>query len=611
MNIRVADYVAEFLIDHKINTVFSVTGGGAMHLNDAFGHADGMRVIYNHHEQACSMGAEGYTRLSGKIGCVCVTSGPGGTNTLTGVMGAWLDSIPMLIISGQMKYSTTIESTDIELRQLGFQEFNIIDAVKCMTKYAIFIKDANEISYHLEKALFLAEKGRPGPVWIDLPLDIQGKIINTENLIHFDKEREDTIRDTEIPDDVISIITDKIKKAKRPLILAGNGIRRSHAEDLFLEVAEKLNIPVVNSWNAHGLIYDDHPLYAGKPGTIGTRGGNFVVQNCDLLISMGCRMHIRLISYEYQYFAKNAYKIAVDIDAGELKKPTLDIDLPICTDVRTVLNGLLKSDYVNDGSHDQWIKWCKDINNKYPLVLPRYKEKASPVNPYVFMEALSQKLDGNDVIVASNGTACVCAFQVIKIHKGERMFSNAGASSMGYGLPASIGASISVNNSKRIICLEGDGSIQMNIQELQTVVYHNLNIKIFWLNNDGYHSIRQSQFSSFKGEERGYCGVNGESGISFPSAEKIAKAYGIRYYRVSRNSMIDSQLSKLLLTDGPAICEVILDKKQFFEPKLSSKVHVDGTISSPSLEDMYPFISSEEMKINMISLKDKEEYEVK
>lgn len=604
MKIRVADYIADFLLKNDISTVFSVTGGGAMHLNDAFGHKEGLQVIYNHHEQACSMAAEGYTRLSGKTACVCVTSGPGGTNTITGVMGAWLDSIPMMVISGQMKYITTIESTDIELRQLGFQEFNIIDVARSMTKYSVFVDDSKMIAYHLERAIYLAKHGRPGPVWLDIPLDIQGDKIDFDDVKHYDPE-EDVDKITPVAtDDQIETIFNQIEKAKRPVILAGNGIRCGDAQDLFIKVAEKLNIPVVHAWNAHGLLYDDHPLYAGRPGTIGTRGGNFVVQNSDLLISFGCRMHIRLISYEWKNFAKHAYKIAVDIDIRELIKPTIDIDYPIHADIKDVFNKILAKEYFFNTNHSDWIKWCKDINEKYPIVLDEYKNSISPINPYVFMKELSDQLSSNDVVVASNGTACVCAFQVIKMQVGQRMFTNAGASSMGYGLPAAIGASISVNNKRKIICLEGDGSIQMNLQELQTIVHHNLNIKIFWLNNDGYHSIRQTQFGTFKGEERGYCGVNKDSGISFPSAEKIAVAYGLRFLKIDRLTDIDTKIDKALKGNDPVLCEVILDKKQFFSPKLSSKVHADGTITSPSLEDMFPFISAEEMKENMIALKD-------
>lgn len=599
MKRRIADIVTECLIKHNIKKVFSVTGGGAMHLNDAFGHNESIRVMYNHHEQACAMAAEGYTRLSGEPACVCVTSGPGGTNALTGVMGAWLDSIPMIVISGQMKYCTTIASTDVPLRQLGFQEFNIVDCVKTMTKYAVMIEDAYSAVYHLEKAIYIATHGRPGPVWIDIPLDIQGEIIEELELKQYDCVEDENQLPPPIEEKQIADVFKKIGEAKKPVILAGNGIRRAKAEEEFLKAVEKLGIPVVNAWNAHGLLPDSHRLYAGRPGTIGTRGGNYVVQNADLLISLGCRMHIRLISYEWENFAKNAYKIAVDTDWGELHKPTVNIDCPIHADVKDFLRAIVQYMDSTVNVDATWVAWCKEINRKYPVVLEKYRKEEVLVNPYVFMEGLSKKLSKDDVVVASNGTACVCAFQVIEMKSGQRMFSNAGASSMGYGLPAAIGAAFSRSNDERVICLEGDGSIQMNLQELQTVLHYNLNVKIFWLNNDGYHSIRQTQNGIFKAKERGYCGVNKDSGISFPSAKKIAAAYGIKYVCIANHKELDDGIDATINGRGPVICEVLLNPAQNFEPKLSSKVEEDGRITSPSLEDMYPFLSREELAANM------------
>lgn len=599
MKKRVADIIADYLAENELNQIFSVTGGGAMHLNDAFGHHKQLKCIYNHHEQACAMAAEGFTRLSGKTAVVCVTSGPGGTNALTGVMGAWLDSIPMIVISGQMKYITTIASTNIPLRQLGFQEYNILDSARPMTKFCTMIKNAEDVLYYLQKAKHIAEAGRPGPVWLDIPLDIQGEKIEMESLKKYDPNENKSLFPLAPTDEQIDHIIKKISEAERPLILAGNGIRISHSVDLFLETVKKMNIPVVTAWNAHDIIGDDNPLFAGRPGTIGTRGGNFVVQNCDLLLSLGCRMSIRQISYQWENFAKHAYKIAVDIDEGELKKPTLDIDYPIHCDVKFVLEKLNGREFKYNNKHSSWILWTKEINDKYPVVLKEYYDYVKPISPYVFMEKLSQNLNGDDVVIASNGTACVCGLQVINVRDKMRMFTNAGASSMGYGITASIGASVS-DMSRKIVCLEGDGSIQMNIQELQTIVHYNLNIKIFWLNNDGYHSIRQTQFSSFDGEKRGYCGVNYESGLSFPEASKIAYAYGIPFCKIEELDDLD-KISVFLNKNGPGICEVVLDKTQFFAPKLSSKVNPDGTIVSPSLEDMYPFISREELSEAMIS----------
>lgn len=603
MKIRVADYIANFLTENGITDIFTVTGGGAMHLNDAFGHHPDLHCIYNHHEQACAIAAEAYARLTGKIAAICVTSGPGGTNALTGVMGGWVDSIPMLVISGQVKFSTTINSTEVRLRQLGDQEFNITDCVKCMTKYADMITEPLEIQYHLEKALFLATHGRPGPVWLDIPLNVQGETIETGDLKPYSQDEDSDELPPQISADTIKKVISRIQLAERPVILAGEGIRIGRAYKEFLRLIERLQIPIVTAWNAHDLMWDDHPLYCGRPGTVGTRGGNFVVQNSDLLISCACRMNIRQISYNWENFAKSAFKIYVDIDKEELCKPTLNIDFPIHGDIKDFFNNILESDFSGTNeSHRRWLNWCKAINEKYPAVLPLYYKKKAPINPYVFMKRLSEQLDENDVTVCGNGSACVCSFQSMVIKKGQRIFTNSGCASMGYGLPAALGAAVAMEK-QRVICLDGDGSIQMNLQELQTIVHNNLNIKIFWLNNNGYHSIRQTQTNMF---DSNFCGISTENGVSFPKAEKIAFAYDIPFTKIDRLDKLDQSLEKVLASDGPFICEAVLDPSQFFEPKLSAKYLPDGTIVSPSLEDMFPFLSEEEMETSYYQRKRKD-----
>lgn len=597
MKIKVSEYIANFFSNNGIDHIFTITGGGAMHLNDAFGHHEKLKCVYNHHEQACSIAAEGYARLTNKLAGVCVTSGPGGTNAITGVLGGWLDSIPMFIVSGQVKTSTTVWSTDLPLRQLGDQEFDIVSCVKTMTKYAHMITDATEIRYHLEKALYLCLNGRPGPVWLDIPLDIQAAIIDTESLNGFipedDKKENPVIEDNSIFSEVI----EKIKQAKRPVILAGSAIRLANSHKEFIQLIEKLNIPVVTAWNAHDNLWDDHRLYCGRPGTVGDRGGNFVVQNSDLLISLGCRLNIRQISYNWENFANKAYKIVVDIDKAELQKPTLKVDMPIHANVKDVINGLLNSNIdISKDLHKEWLEWAKDVNRRYPIVRDEYYENKSYANPYVFMRELFECLEEDDVVITGNGSACVCSFQAAYIKKGQRLFTNSGCASMGYGLPAAFGATVALDG-KRVICLDGDGSIQMNIQELQTIVHNNSNLKIFWLNNDGYHSIRQTQKNLFR---EPLVGVNGENGISFPQAERIAMAYGIKYYKIGSNSEIKDIVNELLSEEGPIICEVVLDPNQNFEPKLSSKVLPDGKIISPSIEDMYPFLDREEYEENIL-----------
>lgn len=590
MKIKVSDYIADFLYRNGIKDVFTVTGGGAMHMNDSLGHCPHLKCTYNHHEQACAIAAEAYARLSGELACVCVTSGPGGTNAITGVIGGWLDSVPMFVLSGQVKRETTVTATDVPLRQLGDQEYTIIDTVKPMTKYAVMIDDENKIAYHLEKALYLALEGRKGPVWLDIPLDIQGAVVETDNLEHFSRDEFET-KNYDIDDETANAIIEKIKNAKRPVILAGSGIRFSKSEDVFEQLIKKLHIPVVTAWNSNDLVPYDSPYFCGMPGTVGTRSGNFVVQNADLLLVLGSRMNIRMISYNKFDFAKNAYKIIVDIDENELKKPTISPDMPICADVKCVMEKLIGVDY--NGDHSQWLRWCKDLLVRYPAVQPKFYDNPSVLNPYVFIDELFERLESDDTICCSNGSACVVTFQAAKTKAGQRMFTNSGCASMGYGLPAAIGAAVYKKND-RIICLEGDGSLMMNLQELQTVFHNNYNMKIFILNNNGYHSIRQTQTNLFSPP---LVGVSADNGVSFPSFEKIAYAFDMPYEKVSSLADAD-KIQRVLDMNGPVICEVVLDYSQNFEPKLSSKVLDDGRIVSPSIDDMFPFLPKEEYEGN-------------
>lgn len=588
MKIKIAKYLSDFFVKNGIIDCFMVTGGGAMHLDDALGHQEGMRVIFNHHEQACSIGAEGYARISNRIPLVCVTSGPGGTNAITGVMGAWLDSIPMFVVSGQVKRETTTWSCqEIGLRQLGDQEFDIVHSVANMTKYCVMVTEPEEIAFHLEKALYLALHGRKGPVWIDIPLDVQGAMIETDELSHFVPSKEEMVKG--FSKQTVETVLNMIENANSPLILAGTGIRNGNAEGAFLELTRKLQIPVVTAWDANDVLAYDNPYYAGMPGTVGTRPGNFAVQNCDLLVSFGCRMNIRMIGYNKFDFAKNAYKIVVDIDPKELIKPTIKVDLPINADVKDLINAMLDSNYQVQKKHQKWLKWCKDVLYKYPAVLDSYHD-TELINPYVFIDHLFEKLNCKDRIVCGNGSACVITFQAAKVKQGQRMFTNSGCAAMGYGLPAAVGVAVE-NNSERIVCIDGDGSVMMNIQELATIAHNNLNIKLFILNNNGYHSIRQTQTNLFKPP---FIGVDKESGISFPNFEKLADAFGLKYFSFFNEKSADQVIKEVLNSDGPCVCEVIVDPTQFFAPKSSSKVLPDGRIVSPSLDDMAPFLDREE-----------------
>lgn len=507
-------------------------------------------------------------------------------------MGGWVDSIPMFIISGQVKRETTIHScSELGLRQLGDQEFNIINSVSNMTKYAVMLSNPDEIAYHLEKALYLALNGRRGPVWLDIPLDVQGAVIETGHLLHFDPLTEQYWNVPEVKDDVAETILAKIKAAKAPLILAGTGIRLGEAEPEFMKLVDKLKIPVVTAWNANDILSYDSPYFAGMPGTVGTRPGNFAVQNCDLLLSLGCRLNIRMIGYNHFDFAKNAYKIIVDIDSRELMKPTIRPDMPVHADVKELLHVMLTREYIPEDRHKDWVSWCNKLVKDYPSVLERYHKKSrDSINPYVFMDKLSALLLENDRIICGNGSACVITFQACKIKQGQRMFTNSGCAAMGYGLPAALGVAVS-DNSHRTICIDGDGSVMMNIQELATIVYNRLDIRLIILNNNGYHSIRQTQANLFQPP---MIGVDQNSGICFPDFQKLADAFGLAYFKVTYEQECTNVLEQMLAYHGPCICEAIVDPAQNFAPKSASKVLPDGSIVSPSLDDMAPFLDRNE-----------------
>lgn len=591
MKIKVAKYISQFLVNNGIKDCFMVTGGGAMHLDDAIGHQEGMHCIFNHHEQACAIAAEGYTRMTGKLAAVCVTSGPGGTNAITGVMGGWLDSIPMFIVSGQVKRETTTWScSEIGLRQLGDQEFDIVNSVSNMTKYAVMITNPQEIAYHLEKAIFLALNGRGGPVWLDIPLDVQGAMIETDELIHFLPEIENPWKIPEVIESVAVTVLEKIKNAKAPLILVGTGIRLGNAEEQLLNLLNKLKIPVVTAWNANDVVAGDSPYFAGMPGTVGTRSGNFAIQNCDLLISLGCRLNIRMIGYNHFDFAKNAYKIIVDIDPRELIKPTIKADMPINADVKDFILKLLETEYTPQEKHERWLDWCKSLVKDYPVVCEEYHRTDNGlINPYVFIDKLFGMLKNDDRIICGNGSACVITFQAGKIKQGQRMFTNSGCAAMGYGLPAALGVAVS-DNTKRTVCIDGDGSVMMNLQELATIAHNGLNLKLIILNNNGYHSIRQTQTNLFQPP---FIGIDAASGVGFPDFKLIADAFGISYYCLNNEENCEDVLKSALNCEGPCICEAIVDPTQNFAPKSSSKVLPDGRITSPSLDDMAPFLDRE------------------
>lgn len=855
MKIKLANYISETLVANGITQNFSVTGGGAMHLNDAFGHQKGMHTLYQHHEQACAMAAESYARIYNRPALLCVTSGPGGTNAITGVLGAWLDSIPMLIISGQVRYDNTArwaeEQNGTRLRAMGDQEFDITKSIDCMTKYSEMLTDPYRVRYALEKCIYLSQTGRPGPCWLDIPVDIQGKFIETDELIGFDPadyaaggdgwatapdattrsdvyplcrnafarspyeanavdrasvtsaaagipavsgsaaamtspaamaaeayaathripaDADTTNREAAVPPvdpQQVQTILEKIRASRRPIFYTGNGIRIAGAESLFLEVAHRLGIPVVVGWNGPDIIPSDDPLYVGRPGGRGDRPGNLAVQNADLILSIGSRLNIRQVGYDFKSWARDAYVIVNDIDAEELRKPSVHCDLAVHADARQLLQcllrelhvlghtpahplfqggeGLLRDDALRvchtelarqdvlsenaaaqtpaetaamsgtnaqaaktsteaaaqpitqtpaeasssdaatvnkettpAGTRLSWLATCAFYRDNYPTILPEYlapsdptlspEDPASFANVYALIKEVSDQAAPGQVTVVGNGSPCVAGGQAYRIKPGTRFISQDGVASMGYGLPAAIGAAVAVHASVEatpcggadaslpretadanagdaqqdhdysalaadpsfhesaddrlaaelrdpywtgrdehypayekhdILVLTGDGSIQMNLQELQTIISHQLPIKIFVINNGGYHSIRQTQTNLFRGEPLVGIGVDSGMGgvqdLSFPDMEKIAHAYGFPFIRAHHNEELHDAVAETLATDGPAICEIMVTLTQQFLPKSAAKRLPDGSIISPPLEDLAPYLPDEEM----------------
>lgn len=598
MKMKVSNYIAQVLADYGIEHVFTVTGGGAMHLNDALGHHPELHCIYNHHEQACAIAAESYARIHNKIALLCVTTGPGGTNALTGVVGGWLDSIPMLIISGQVRYDTTARSTGLGIRAMGDQEFDICKAVSSMTKYCEMVIDPMNIRKCLEKALYLAQSGRPGPCWLDIPLNVQGAFIETEDLQGWDSSEYEKTLPQSVSEDILSAVIEKIKRAKRPVLNAGNGIRISGGFQAFRTLIEKLNIPVVTGWNSIDLMEDDHPLYVGRAGIMGDRPGNFAVQNSDLVLSIGSRLSIRQVGYNFKTWAREAYVIVNDIDEEELKKPTLHVDLPICADAKTFmeqLNKKISGRAVFSG--EDWIAACQNWKKKYPVVQSKHYETGRYVNVYAFIKELSSRLHEGQTTVVGNGSACVVGSAAYVIKKGQRFIVNSAIASMGYDLPAAIGACVA-DRGQDIICVTGDGSIQMNLQELQTIYHHQMPVKLFVINNGGYHSIRQTQTNFFG---KPLVGIGVDSGdLSFPEMERLAWAYRIPYKKADKNENLAKVIEETLAVEGPIICEIFVDMEQKFEPKSATRKLEDGSLVSAPLEDLAPFLSRKELEEAMI-----------
>jgi acetolactate synthase-1/2/3 large subunit len=593
---KVSDYIIQFIADLGVKHVFTVAGAGNVHLLDSMRRNSEVQYICNHHEQACAMAMYAYSRATENFGVCIVTTGPGGTNTITGVCSAWVDSIPGLVISGQVKLSDTIGTSGV--RQRGIQEINIIEIVKPITKYAVMVQDPQMIRFELEKAVSIAKSGRPGPVWLDIPINIQAAQIDPEKLPGFVPAEVPTGPD----DPLIELATQTVQwlnQARRPVLLAGHGIRLAKALPEFQKLIEKLQVPVLTTWNAIDLLPSDDELYAGRPGTYGQRGANFVIQNSDFLLSIGSRLSIPQVGYDYSQFARAAKKVYVDIDPLELNKFSIPADLAIQADAKRFIVALLKilDEKYQPQDFLQWQKRCHDWQKQYPIDLREYENQQGFVNVFHFISVLSEELSENEIIIpTASGSGFTSSHQALKIKRGQRCFTSNGFAEMGFDLPGAIGACIALNK-PRVVTVTGDGGVQMNIQELQTIIHHKLPIKLFILNNRGYLTIRHTENALFNGMESG---TGPETGVSLPDMLRLGEVYGFKTYQISTHAHMRETIRTVLDTSGPVLCEVIMDPVQPLTPKTSFKQLADGRMVSPPLEDLYPFLDRKEFLDNMI-----------
>jgi acetolactate synthase I/II/III large subunit len=592
---KLSDYVAQFIAAQAVKHVFLFPGGGAMHLMDSFGHCDGIEYICNHHEQACAVAAEAYARVTNNLGVALVTTGPGGTNAITGLAGAWLDSTPCLFISGQVKRSDMKGESD--LRQLGVQEVDIVAVVKSLTKYAVTITDPLSIRYHLERAVWAAKSRRPGPAWIDIPLDVQASAIDAESLHGFSSEQSGPSRNEGSSEEAVARSIDLFNRAERPVILVGNGVRLSGAEADLLRLVEQLNVPVLTTRLGVDLIPASHPLSCGMPGCIASRGANFTLQNADWLLILGARLDMALIAYAPERLAPAAKKIMVNIDPAEIKKLGSIIDLELAMDAGLFIRKLLKeSAQIKAMDRSAWLARCAEWKSKYPFVLPEHRASASGVSVYAFSEALSDALGSDCIVLPGNaGNACELFLTAFKVKAGQRVFHNKGTGAMGFCQPAAIGACLA-GGRRPTICVDGDGGFQLNIQELETVKRLQLPIFFFVMNNQGYASIRASQQGYFKR----LTGADGTSGLTLPDITKIAEGYGLKAARISNPQNLRQQIDEVLRMPGPVICDVMIIPDEPRAPRVTSYQKPDGSMASAPLEDMWPFLDREEFNANMI-----------
>lgn len=591
---KLSDYVMQFLVHNGVSHVYMLAGGGAMHLDDSLGRCSELQYVCNLHEQACAIAAEAHSRVTNGLSAALVTTGPGGTNTVTGVAAAWLDSTPVMFISGQVKRADLKRNSGVRI--LGVQEIDIVSIVKSITKYAVTVEDPESIRYHLEKAGHLALTNRRGPVWIDIPLDVQAAEIDPSSLRAFDnKQSLRVIRREDLAANISQLI-EMLGVSQRPILLAGNGIRMAGAAEQFLPLAEKLGVPVLTTWLGLDLIPDDHPLCFGRPGSLAPRGANFALQNCDFLLIVGSRLDMAMTAYAHDRLARSARKIMVDIDEAEIRKMQTPIHLPIVADAGDFIQELrVQSEQMRLPSWKEWVARCQEWKAKYPLVLDEHRDRPGELSMYHFSEALGEQLAEFDVIVSgSSGFAIEIFLLCLRIKRGQRCFHNRGTGSMGLGLPAAIGAAVA--SGRRTVCVDGDGGFQMNIQELSTVQRLNLPIKFFVANNGGYASIRASQNGYFGR----LVGADKTSGVTLPDLGEVSRSYGVPFTRIDNKANMKSLIQGVLNSNGPVVCEVMVAPNEERTPRASSYLKQDGSMESKPLEDLYPFLSREVFLSEMI-----------
>ena len=594
---RLADYVMQRVAEAGVRHVFMVPGGGAMHLDDALGRREDVEFVCTLHEQAAAIAAEAYARVTNNLGVALVTSGPGGTNALTGVAGAWLESTPCLIISGQVKRAD-LKGT-LGVRQLGSQELDIVSMARQITKYAVTVMDPTSIAYHFDKAVHLAKAGRPGPVWLDIPLDVQASQVDPGSLRRYDESAEGASASPAQPlAEQIERTIELLNAAKRPVLLVGNGVRLAGAGAALLQAIDVLDIPVLTTWMGADLLWEDHPRFFGKPGTVASRGANFALQNADLLVSIGARLDFAVTGYDQSQCARAARKVIVDIDPAEINKLRMRVDVPVCADALAFIQGLLQQrEAITRTDRSVWLGHCVAWKEKYPVLAPEYWEQTRYVNTYVFSSVLAEELTGDDLIIpGSSGVGIDTFWLAFSVKEGQRLFSTGGLGAMGFGPPASIGGCLA-SGEKRTICVDGDGGFQLNIQELQTVARLGLPIKYFVLSNQGYASIRSMQNNHFEGH---LVGCDASSGLTLPNLTKIGAAYGLATARITDHAELRDGIRNVLHQPGPVLCEVVVAPDQAIGPRVSSAVRADGSMVSRPLEDLWPFLDREELRANML-----------